>query len=251
MQQLDRDLASLPEVAPPADLVARVVRPAESSRLARAAQRWSASARAMLLAGWPGRMAVAAAVVGLAVWARAPRPDPVLELHQGEQRVVGDVRVLAGGVRVDVDGAATIRVEPNQRPSGLDQEERMQMTPIVSFGAGVLVTVAVTQGVASIQGQEDQPPVTVEAGERRTVPGPQALVGRDPAPPPVVEGATAEAQIEALEKTIAELTFERDVLRGQLSASGGMTTTSTPPTKNTPWTVSTAAPEAGLASLPP
>lgn len=214
LQLLSRDLEALPAEPVPEALIARVVRQSRpvSTRPAR----------------WPrlGRLFAVAAALAVVVWAAMPTPRPTVELVRGEQRVVGDVRMVAGGVPIHVDGAATIRVEPQRHPvREVRQEGSMRTESIVSFGAGVLVTVAVTQGVAWVTEPDQAVASEVVAGQTRTVgvpPAPGALAAQGDA---VVirldETASAEDRTEALEKAIAELTFERDILRGQLVAAGG------------------------------
>ena len=103
---------------------------------------------------------------------------------------------------------------------------------VVSFGAGVLVTVAVTQGVAWVSQPGSDHAVEVRPGEAHTVQG-QAVGGADAAVvgipegrrmvvPPIGEDLPAEERIAALQQAVAELTFERDALRGQVAAAGGV-----------------------------
>ncbi|MCB9684219.1 MAG: hypothetical protein H6738_00285 [Alphaproteobacteria bacterium] len=215
MQTLGSELATLPEEAPPAHLDARVLGRATPSRRA---------------PGWllPGA-AVLAAVALVAVGLGEVQPTTVV-VEQGTQLVQGRAEVLAAGIPVSVDGSVRISVEPD---GGLARVSPSEGSMMKTVGAGVagaalgaLVTVVVTDGHASVGGDE---PIELGPGERKVVRigGPTT---ERPAIAPVAlpEGASdaekvaaLRAENEALRAELEELRFSEGVARGQLAASQG------------------------------
>lgn len=208
LQQLAGDLEALPATAPPEALVQAVV------------DRSPRTSRRHVVA--PALVAAALLLIG--VWVAQPSPVPTLELVHGEQHVVGRAELLAADVRVAVDGEAEISVEPVPPLLRENQQEvPMQWGTVGAFGAGVVVTVAVMQGVAWVTAPDGER-TEVVAGETHRVQGTASGARAEPravqVAVPAGDGAP-EAQIEALEQAIAKLTFERDALRGQVAAAGG------------------------------
>lgn len=210
LQQLTADLGALPEAPLPDALIAQV---AEASEPAPTVPRaWGP---------WWG--ALAAALLGMVAGLAVPEPVPTLELVAGEQRVVGEARVVAGGLPVRIEGDVTVSVEPvGPVVRGFGQEVDMNPTNVVAFGAGALVTVAVTQGMAWIEGPGEPQLIEVPAGTERTLRGAAQPPPSRGVPTPAVDPTAPPAeQIASLEAAIEQLTFERDALRGQLAVAGG------------------------------
>ena len=113
-------------------------------------------------AGW-----LAAAALTLAVLL----PPPERILVQGSEFVDGSARVVAGGVPIDIDGRALVRVEPpaaGRREVGA--EVNMTGSHLLAAAAGSIVTITVYEGIARIHAdgapiQEVHPGETVVAGE--------------------------------------------------------------------------------------
>lgn len=211
LQHLAHDLESEPEPAVPDHLMTAAVAASASSPT----RAWS----------WRSvRGGVLAAALAWFTWAAWPEPSPTLTLVHGEQQVQGTVDVVAGGIPVHVEGVASILVQPAERPLRVgSQEAPMQWSSAIGFGAGVVVTVAVSQGVAWFQDPQGAV-IHVPAGETRVVAGrAAATASRSPQPTSAatdnVEGSgSREAELEA---SIESLTFERDLLRGQVTSLQG------------------------------
>lgn len=212
MQTLAADLDALPLEVEPPPLPDPILSPAPPPAN-RPWLPWLIAAAALLFALWP-----------------QPRPERVLTA--GSQWVRGDVQVLAGDLAVDVHGTARISVEPgtpSTRVGGRHQENPMDKTSIIAAAAGALVTIAVYEGTAVVQGPDVQT-TTVAAGDVATLSTrPQARVrSPDRAPTALSSSTTTGAVIaqleEELRKTKAELKTAQvtgAVTRGQLSAHMG------------------------------
>lgn len=104
-------------------------------------------------------------------------------------------------------------------------------THIAAAVTGALVTVAVYEGVVHVR-SDTEPTVHVQAGETRQLGEPRTVLREVPAaaPGPVVASSSTptdepslapEQRIAALEAQVAELSFERDLLQGQLAFVNG------------------------------
>src|SRR5262249_27736882 len=142
---------------------------------------------------WPFAAAAAALVVGVMV----PRPHPQLVLVDGSEMVEGDVLVTAAGVSVDVDGRATISLEPRAGAGRGTNAEENDMKFVAGALAGALVTVSVYEGKAQLT-TPDGKEITVLEGHTQSVDG--TLAGAGPAAP--VAGASHAAKGG---ETVAEL----------------------------------------------
>jgi hypothetical protein len=217
IQQLAAALDDLPAEEP---LPARVVQELASPPHAR---RHDRTDRNMLR--W-GAWAVAACLALALIWPRH-RAAPELVLGYGQEFVDGHVNVLAGDLRIEVDGSASIRVEPPAGVARVSRQEVMEMDrkTLLSAFAGAAVTVAVIEGYALISDAGDDP-FRVEAGDTRTVGTPAIAAarttapGRDDAPAPSTDLATASP--EELLAEIDRLRAENDGLRLQSSVARGV-----------------------------
>ncbi|MBX2799547.1 MAG: hypothetical protein KTR31_17860 [Myxococcales bacterium] len=217
LQALPDDLADLPQLPPPPALDARVL--AAHRPATRRSPRWIAGVAAL---------AAAAAITVLWAW-QAP---PTLALAMGDTVVHGDARVVAGHVRIDVDGLARITMEPDPTlvrvPPAPNQEDPMKTAMAVLGGAvgGAVVTVAVLEGTATLRSTEGAP-VELAAGEVRRVPSASARVA---APTPLTplpgedEAATIarlQGELETLRAALGQAQFTGAVTSGQLEAHVG------------------------------
>ncbi len=211
LQQLVRDLESLPpEIAPP-ELDRAVVLAARRRTV------WGA-------APWALAAAILLVVVGLLARGAGPA---VVTLGPGTHLVEGPVRVVAGAVVIDVNGKVRIAIEPSE---GLEREPPGEEGPhlnaiasaITGAVAGAAVTVAVLEGTADVTSSATPP---VRDGELITIPS--AAPPRAPAVPRHEEipdrGALARAErrIAQLEEENDALTRELEIVSGQLSTHRG------------------------------
>jgi len=172
-----------------------------------------------------------AAAAGVLWFLGGSAPD--LLLMDGSELVDGEVTVMAGDTRVDVDGVALISVEPPHgavRVPGPEQQEDPMNGKLIAAGlAGALVTVAVYEGTALISTADGAVPTVVEAGHTSVVGTPRNTPQKvfRPAPPPA--GESPDATIERLSgelaearQALAEAAFEGAMTRGQLQAMQGV-----------------------------
>lgn len=199
-------LAALPETPPPAALDARVlgVGPAPVRRA-----RW----------GWA---VAAAAILAFASWP-ADRADRIT-LVEGQQLVDGDLELLAGDVPIAIDGMVRVTVEPaHPLARGPQGEDEMKVVAGTAAGAvaGVVVTVAVLSGSATVTPTNGEP-VTLEGGEVRTF-RPAVAHGASPGTHPVAAGAEVrpEDEIAVLREKLAQAEFAAAVAQGQVAATQG------------------------------
>ncbi len=211
MRALSASLGDLPDEAPPAGLDRRVL--AHGDRAERAVppapgqREWTESS----LRRWAAWGLAACLVVAL-LWPRHRDPAEVV-LGYGQEVVQGHVNVLAGDVRVEVDGAAAIHVEPPAGMARVSRQEVMEMdrkTLLAAF-AGAAVTVAVIEGYALISDAGDTP-LRVEAGETRTVGTPVVASAR---PRAGVDRERAAASADLSSASPEELLAEIDRLRAE------------------------------------
>ena len=227
MCRLRDDLAALEDEPAPPGLDRRVLD--QVGQLPPARERrpiWS-SAPWLAWAGW----AVAAAALVLLI----PRGTADVLLLEGSEWVDGRVRILAADVPVEVNGRALVEVEPGGRSVRVPlEEDPMDVTShLAAAVAGAAITVAVYEGSARIFPPEAEP-ITVTAGETRTVGSPPAAE----VPPeatvvpvvrkvhPVEAGAGTQPvdtreRIAALEAELEQLRFEQSLTRGQLVQTRG------------------------------
>jgi len=226
MCRLREDLAALQDEPPPRDLDRRVLD--RFGRLPSTPERRPARSSApwLALAGW----AVAAAALLLL----STHGTADVLLLEGSEWVDGRVRVLAADIPVEVDGRALVEVEPRERPVRVPlQEDSMSTTShLAAAVAGAAITVAVYEGSARIFPPAAEP-ITVNAGETRTVGTPPAEASPEATPTPVVrtvrrmEGdpgtqpPDTRERIAALEAELEQLRFEQALTRGQLAQTRG------------------------------
>lgn len=209
-------LAALPSQPPPPELDAALLQ-------AHAPQRGPSQRRLI------GALAVAGALA--LVGSMALRPIPTVALVGGDQIVDGHVDVVAGRLKIEVDGLARITMEPPAPPvrgGGVDTEEDPMKAALSALGGaagGAAITVAVLQGTAKIH--EGQAPTTLTAGEVREIPPAQASVATVE-PPRAVPGEPPEQTIARLRGQVIELQdqleaarFSGAVASGQLEAHVG------------------------------
>ena len=166
--------------------------------------------RLLLGAGW-----LAAAALALVLL----RPGPTRVLTEGTERVDGHATVLAGTVRVEVEGVADVSVEPSgpgARESG-HLEKPMATSHLLAGLGGALVTVTVLEGTAWIRG-EGEAPLEVKAGETRSVGAGGAGGAGDGARPgaPPATNLGKDEQIAALTAELEKVKLERAMAVGQL-----------------------------------
>lgn len=213
MQQLPDALAGLPELAPPPGLDELV--------LGRAAAPAAAAP-----AGWQFAplLALAAALLLSLAW---PRATPELLLVAGHQRITGDVSLLAGDVRVSLDGTADLFVEPPPALLRETQSEDPNMTKqqLLAGLTGAIVTVAVYEGTAVLYAADGNP-VRIAAGERQTVtpqtplsPTPRQVTTRTTEASP--DAAALQAEIDALSEQLEAAQLQKALARGQLASYQG------------------------------
>lgn len=221
MQLLPNQLADLPtEMTPPAMRLPGAVRPSlvpsppkvhanqplqhtESTRYVR--RSWLSAS--LLLAA------------GLSLGILLPRPVSEIRIARGTQLTEGRVDVLAGDVPIEVDGKVLMVVEP---PRGVSREQwaeipTMDKSHFLSALAGAVVTLTVVEGTALVR-PEGSPPVTLSAGQKRTVGGTDASQS-----PTVLAAAPAAAPglPPAESRELAALKLEHAITLGQLRALGG------------------------------
>lgn len=219
VQSLPDTLGALPHPAPPPALDARVLAtwealgtpvvaapaPAEAAPEPVVA---APSPRRTPAWAWAAPLALAAGVLGAVSTWQAP---PELQLRLGTQRVDGEVHLLAGDTRIDVDGVVDVTVEPGDVHFAR-AEAGMDRSHLVAAAAGSVVTLAVVEGVAFVRGDADEV-VTVKAGER-TVIGADGTASRPAATAPLP--ADAQARIAALESELDDLKLRYAMVKGQL-----------------------------------
>jgi hypothetical protein len=207
LQALPTRIAALPREIPPP--------PPRAALAPAAAPPWPRRA-----APWLGWLVAAGLAVALL------QPEPVRVLASGTEFVDGRADLLAGDVRVSVDGIARVSVEPaGDGRRGVDAEsDTMNTTHLLAAAAGSLVTVAVLEGSAWIQG-DDAPRTEVRAGETRSVGGaPHAPKSRGAEPWGAQSEAKrppAEERIADLERQLREARTENAMARGQLTRAQG------------------------------
>ena len=187
---------------------------------------------------WLWVAAVAAAAIALvASW---PSPEELV-LANGVAVVEGDRTVLAGDLRIAVDGRAAIAVEP---PGGVPRggerhllEEPMDTRTILAGLAGAVVTVTVYEGTALVA-RAGEPATELQEGAQQRFGAPESpgtRVARKggsevpvlPAPGPERDAAL-EARVEELQAELADIEGELEterfgaaLMRGQLKAEQG------------------------------
>jgi len=235
MRHLQGDLTALENEPPPHGLDQQVLDrvnhlpPIHERRHTRSPAPWLA------MAGW-----VVAAAALLLLMPRGTADVLLLEGSEGVEgrvrlhEVDGRVRLHVADVRVEVDGRALVSVEPRGGSArvSLEEDPMNVKTHLAAAFAGAVITVAVYEGSARIFPPEAEP-ITVAAGETRTVSAPPAEVVHDAAPrlvlrtvPVTAVGtgtrpADSEDHIAALAAELAQLKFEQALTRGQLAHTRG------------------------------
>jgi anti-sigma factor RsiW len=214
MSQLPGALSSLPDIPPPPGLDDRVLalraHPRKASNVRRS---WVAAAIAL----------AAAILVAVASW---PTPPSQVVVAAGSHLVEGDVRVLAGGTTVELDGVALITVEPGTAIEREGQQEDAMRNAILAAATGAAITVTVYEGSALLwpDARADQP-IALSEGDSHAVPGPtrsrKAIRTSTPEQLASLSLAEATARISALEQQIEESKFESTLVKGQLEAFQG------------------------------
>lgn len=206
MQALPHLLRHLPEEQPPVELNEAIAGAASAPRPVRS-RPWMAVAVSAI---------VSAAAVAMFAWSE---PAEIL-LADGSQLVEGDVRVLAGDRRVDVDGLALVTVEPPAGWAGVDGTNGPDAA--AAELAGAVVTVTVYEGTAtstSLGGARER----VSEGQTRIF---GAIEGGSSGSPVVsAAGGSSDAalhdRIAQLEAEIEKLRFEQALSRGRLASLEG------------------------------
>jgi ferric-dicitrate binding protein FerR (iron transport regulator) len=229
VQNLKEDLVALEDEPPPRTLDQRVLdrvtarHPVQARPPTRSRTTWIAIA---------GLAVGAAALLVLAPWDTAE-----VLLVDGSEWVDGRARVQAADVWVEVDGRALVSVEPRGGSVRVPvEEDPMNVTShLAAAVAGAAITVAVYEGSARIFPPEAEP-ITVAAGESRTLRPPASEAAPESTAVPVVravrmgpEGtadlspkpADAKERIAALEAELEQLRFEQALTRGQLVQTRG------------------------------
>jgi hypothetical protein len=227
MRALPNALGALPLLAPPPALFA--ARPAPTPAPAPAPTPAPAPALALApKARLPyGRVALGlAAAAGLVVALLQPPAPARLTLHSGVQQIDGTVELVAGGYPIHIDGVARIKVEPPTSPArgGGAEESPMSRSHALSALAGAVVTIAVYEGTAILEGPEG--PTTLQAGETQTLAAPQgdegpAVARRSQERGPASDPVTLQAELSQLREENARLRTEAEIARGQLSTHEG------------------------------
>ena len=226
-------LDDLPEEAPPAGLDRRVLEGVED-RPEPARPKPSPVRPVLYSEPWSDRSllrwtpwALAACLAAALIWPRGHQ-DAEVVLGYGREYVEGHVNLVAGDIRIEVDGSASIQVEPPAGVARVSRQEVMEMDRMTLLGAfaGAAVTVAVIEGYALISDAGDEA-VRVEAGETRTVGQPaRAKAGeldrkprpRSTATPRDMAGATSEellAEIDRLQAENENLRLQSTLAMGQ------------------------------------
>jgi hypothetical protein len=223
-RELDRMLGDLDaETAVPAHLDARVLARASGPPGRR---RWPGLA----LSAVGGALATAA-VAALLV-AGTPGPGDYRLIH-GAETVSGEgVWLLAGDVRIEVDGEARITVEPQQsvnRTTG--PEVDMGSSHWLAAAGGAAVTVAVITGAAMVWPSSGGGPLEIRAGESWSseagaqAGGPTPLAIRvapgSPEAAAILSGDLEGATQAALAAEVERLRMESALLKGQLEKYQG------------------------------
>lgn len=220
---LTRALSQLDDqVDVPAALDARVMARVMSPR---GRPRWGS----LGLSAVGGALATAA-VAGL-LFLGQPGPGEY-RLVEGVETVRGEhVMLMAGGVRVEVDGEARITVEPNgplTRREG--PEVNMGTSHWLAAAGGAAVTVAVIAGAALVWPEGGAGPLTLSAGESwssEEAGGPMGdpiAIRMSPdsaAGKAVLSGDLEGATQAALAEEVKRLRMESQLLRGQLEKYQG------------------------------
>jgi hypothetical protein len=134
--------------------------------------------------------------------------------------VSGDAEVLAGDVRVEVDGVARVSVEPGSAGRrGVGAEDLLvDRTHLLAALAGSVVTATVIEGVALLT-PADAAPVKVEAGQTHTV-GPtddgEEGVARDRVSRRRTSDRRPDPEVAQLRADLDRAKMERAVAVGQL-----------------------------------
>jgi len=192
--------------------------------------------------GWGWVVVAVAAVVVAAVawWPVSSAPAEALILAEGTAVVSGPQTLMAGDVRIDLDGRAAIAVEPSRgsvRVPGRDPlEAPMTRNTILAGLAGSIITITVYEGSALVA-QAGEPSVEVLPGqsERFRADGPVTTEGAPrpapraalPAPGPArdaaLEGRVEELQAElaGIEQELEAERFGAALARGQLKVEQG------------------------------
>ncbi len=211
MQALPAALADLPELAPPPELDALVLGDPQALQHASPA-RWT----------W-APLALMAAVVLLAFW---PRPAPEVLIVTGHQRLSGELSLLAGDVRVELDGEADLFVEPVNpllRESA-PEDPTMTKKQLLAGLAGAAVTVIVYEGTAVLHAA-DADPVALGAGDQHTL-----RAQDDPTAAPIArttrtaagdDAEALQAEIASLNEQLEAARFHQAMAKGQLASHEG------------------------------
>ena len=214
MAALPDALAAIPLEAPPVHLDRAVLRRSPRSGL-------------RIATG----LGIAAAVAALILVPRPEAPIPEVALLAGDQVVSGRTSVVAGAVRVEIDGLARITVEPFDpvvRATEHHNPEDPMKAALAALGGavgGAIVTVAVLKGTATVT-TDEAAPATLHAGETRRI----STEPRSPrAPAAIPEGeapeqtiARLQADLEALQAQLGQARFTGAVASGQLEAHVGV-----------------------------
>lgn len=223
LQALPSALGALPLLEPPPGLFAPRAAPAPLPEPAPA----PLPAPAPRLR-WPqGRLALGlAAAAGLLVALLQPPAPARLTQHSGVQQIDGVVELVAGGYPIHIDGVARIQVEPptSTARGGVTEESPMSRSHALSALAGAVVTIAVYEGTAILEGPEG--PTTLQAGETQTLSAPQgdegpAVARRSQQRGPTSDPAELQAELSELREENARLRTEAEIARGQLSTHEG------------------------------
>jgi anti-sigma factor RsiW len=208
MQALPHLLRHLPEEQPPAELNEAIAGAGAAAPRAARARPWVAVAVSAI---------VSAAAVAMFAWSE---PAEIL-LADGSQLVEGDVRVLAGDRRVDVDGLALVTVEPPAGWAGVDGAKGAGAA--ASSLSGAVVTVTVFEGTAtstSAGGARER----VSAGQTKTFGVAEGGSSGSPVVSSAAGGPSDAAlhdRIAQLEGEIEKLRFEQALARGRLASLEG------------------------------
>jgi hypothetical protein len=205
MKLLVAGLSALPETAPAPPL--RVVP--------------KRAARSVVAIAAPWLLAAAAA---LAWWLTPGAPE--ITIGSGETRVGGNLSLLAGDVTIDLDGEATIGVEPRAggaRVAVEDPEEPMTRQQMIAGLTGAAVTVAVYEGTAAVRAAGGDP-VVVGAGQSRLFGGAPGRAGAAATDREALEDrlVSLERELAATREALELEQFSGALARGQLEAEQGV-----------------------------
>lgn len=215
LQALPAALGALPLEAPPPGLFSAPPAPPSTVRPPKRRPLFPALGAAGLLSA------------ALALLALLPADPPRLVLQSGVQQVDGAVELVAGGFPVHLDGVARIEVEPPSQtpPRAASKEDPMLKSATLGAIAGAVVTIAVYEGKATIEGPTG--PTTLQAGETQTLRAPAgdegpAVARRDIARAPLHDLPALQAEVVALREENDRLRTEAALARGQLSTHEGV-----------------------------